>query len=594
MMNEKTKRELLESIIRSEKILNAFEKYRSSYKLNKKLMIERIVEELDNLWERFKDIPKLKKFLETFLSNHIKDFLIKNRSPSSRSDSISVQQDQRVDVDPNERLQRELEERKKLNITLPMKNSSDLDETTEPFINEENMEEKNESFDKDMSHRNQQMNQGNQQMNQGMYSQMNPNPNMIPQQPQMMQQPQQQQQMQQSFTPQMQQQLQQLQQLQQQLQHQLQQQPQQMNRMNPQQFPNQSLPNQPLPNQPLPNQPLPNQPLPNQQFGNQQFPNQQFPNQQLANQPLPNQPLPNQQLPNQKQYMRRLDVPQENHTTHLKQKTIDEPPKQQPLPVPVPQPLVQQAAPPPVVQPQAALQQPAQHKEVQERSLIDRSVIHIDSRERNLQEHPKSNPFSIEMSDDMTCLIMIRDMIVSNVTNDPYLLVQISEYKNSLYENQLNRDIHYKMVRKHKDEQFSYYENTDPETMIRLRNISRITFQVIRPNGKLLYSSVQDVCDVTKVYTEEEKTEYVESVSSLEQLDQKKVEVLELALDHLNLHDTLTLFDDAVEKGDEAQIIHMDRKNKKIVVEYMDGKSSTGYQKIMIHKYQLSISLEII
>ena len=37
MMNEKTKRELLESIIRSQKILNAFEKYRPSYKLNKKL-----------------------------------------------------------------------------------------------------------------------------------------------------------------------------------------------------------------------------------------------------------------------------------------------------------------------------------------------------------------------------------------------------------------------------------------------------------------------------------------------------------------------------------------------------------------------------
>jgi hypothetical protein len=83
-------------------------------------------------------------------------------------------------------------------------------------------------------------------------------------------------------------------------------------------------------------------------------------------------------------------------------------------------------------------------------------------------------------------------------------------------------------------------------------------------------------------------------VSSLEQLDQKKVEVLELSLDHLNLHDTVTLFDDAVEKGDEAKIIHMDRKNKKVVVEYMDGKSSNEYHKIMIHKYQLSISLEII
>ena len=165
-MNDRTKRELLESIIRSEKILNAFEKYRSNYKLNKKLMIERILEELDTLLERFKDISKLKKFLETFLSNHIKDFLIKNRSPSNRSENVSIQEDSRVDVDPNERLQRELEERRKMNSSIPMKKLPEIDETNESFTNEENIEEKNELFNVDntMNNRNTQIQRQNQQM----------------------------------------------------------------------------------------------------------------------------------------------------------------------------------------------------------------------------------------------------------------------------------------------------------------------------------------------------------------------------------------------------------------------------------------------
>ena len=75
-MNEKDKRGVLEKILKSEKINNSYEKYKQKYKLNKKLIIERIMNELDGLWERFRDIGKLQRFLESFISNHIKDFLI--------------------------------------------------------------------------------------------------------------------------------------------------------------------------------------------------------------------------------------------------------------------------------------------------------------------------------------------------------------------------------------------------------------------------------------------------------------------------------------------------------------------------------------
>jgi hypothetical protein len=602
MMNDRTKRELLESIIRSEKILNAFEKYRSNYKLNKKLMIERILEELDTLLERFKDISKLKKFLETFLSNHIKDFLIKNRSPSNRSENVSIQEDSRIDVDPNERLQRELEERRKMNSSIPMKKLPEIDETNESFTNEENIEEKNGSFDKDpnMNNRNQ-MNQMNQM-----------NPNMLPQTNMMQQQQYAQQNMQQGsqFPPQN-----------------MQQQPQfaQQNMQQPSQFPPQNMQPQQFAQQNMMQQNMqyqPNmQPQPNmsqQQFAQQNMIPQQMNRmnqppqlqaQQMQAQQMQAQQMQAQQMqPQHKQYMKKMEASPEQHMSHLKQKTIDDTPK----PMPPHQQLAQVAPQTPQqnaqlaqtlpphqqlaqVVPQVAQVPPqtVQQKEVQERSLIDRSVIHIDSRERNLQEHVKSNPFSVEMSDDMTCLISIRDMVLSNLTNDPYLLVQISEYKNSLYENQLNCNIHYKMIRKSKDEDYSYYTNTDPETMIRLRNISRITFQIIRPNGKLLYSSVQDVCDV-KVSTEEEKKEYLSTVSSLADMDEDKLEVVEMSMESLERDDTLTLFEETVDKGDELRVIHMDRKNKKLVLEYMDGKTSETYQKAMIHKFQLSISLEII
>ena len=76
-MKDSEKKELLETILKSKKISSTYDKYRSKYKFNKRLMVEKIVEELDTLWEKFKDIDKLIKFLETFISNHIEDFLIK-------------------------------------------------------------------------------------------------------------------------------------------------------------------------------------------------------------------------------------------------------------------------------------------------------------------------------------------------------------------------------------------------------------------------------------------------------------------------------------------------------------------------------------
>ena len=224
---------------------------------------------------------------------------------------------------------------------------------------------------------------------------------------------------------------------------------------------------------------------------------------------------------------------------------------------------------------------------------MDRSVIHIDSRERNLSVNKKCNPFSVDMTDDTTCLVSVRDMILSNVYNDPYLLIQISEYKRSLYENQVNREIHYKMVRTNKDQYCSYYINTDPETMIRLRDINKITFNVIRPNGRMLYSHTNDVCDVTLVSAEERKS-YLETTGVISNPEDDNVELLEVQFDTLKDGDTLTLFDTEIEQGDEVRIVYIDKKGKKVLVEYVESKTLPTYTKALINKYQISISLEII
>ena len=121
-------------------------------------MVERIVEELDTLWERFKDIDKLKNFLETFISNHIEDFLVKITSKTSKIENSAKQKDyepsetdSRTEEDPNERLQRELAERRKMNtaLSLPEQKEDSQNDVEEHFRNEENMEEKNGSINLD-------------------------------------------------------------------------------------------------------------------------------------------------------------------------------------------------------------------------------------------------------------------------------------------------------------------------------------------------------------------------------------------------------------------------------------------------------------
>jgi hypothetical protein len=615
-MNERNKKELLESVLKSEKILGAFEKYNSSYKLNKKLMIEKIIEELDTLWERYKDLNKLKKFLETFLSNHIKDFLIKlkpviqniNKSESySKSDSISLQKDIRVEIDPNERLQKELQERRK-NTFIHLDKQTDEIEEDENFTNEENIEEKNDLFNVDntMNNRNTQIQRQNQQINTQMLPQMgqlDPRMAQMAQMAQMQLDPQMNQMQLDAHMNQNQTQMQQLEPRMNQM-NQMQQldprmtqmqqvnprmtQMQQVNpRMNQMNQMNQMAQMQPQMNQMAQMQPQMNQMAQMQPQMNQMAQMQPQMNQMAQVEPrIPQMAQMSPQI-QQQQLSPQMSQPLKSiMTNHLPDmntninkhytkkvefvKDIDEPPVNQEV-------------------------ISIDNSEVNEtKESLDRSVIHIDSRERNLEKNIKCNPFSIDMNDNITCLISIRDMIISNSITDPYLLVQISEYKNSLYENQLNREVHYKMVRKNKDSQYSYYENTDLETMIRLRNINKITFNVIRPNGKLLYSFINDIIDISKINTEEELTEYLESHSMTESVDKTKLELIDISIDTLVVNDTLILFENELDKGSEVKILHIDKKNKKVLVEYTEPKLLSNYKKVMINKYQMSISLEII
>ncbi len=537
--------------------------------------------EIDGLWARFNDVNKLNRFLESFISNHIKDFLI----PKKANDLESVvvgNNDKRVDEDPNERLKREIEERQKSKILIPVSTESieamntgdDIDEDDVGYIsgssrvrenleesrNEENIAEKNETSNLETT------------MNRNNFQQMNPNM-MSPQQMQQMQQQQMQQHM-------MQQQMNMNQSM-----------PQQMNMNQP--MPQQMNMNQPMPQQMNMNQPMPqqmnmNQPMPQQMNMNQPMQQQMNPNMlpqqhmQQMNQPMPQQMNPNmmpqQQYPIQQQQQNRnfttKPVSTPTQSTNIANLVTATVPALAPIPTPVPTPVPTNAPAPIAIQ-----QEP------------DRSVIHIDSRERNIVECPKSNPFSIYMNDGTTCLVCVRDLVTTNIHNDPYLLLQISEYTKSVYENQLSREVHFKLVRVHKDDSCAYYKNTDMETMIRLRDINKVTFNIIRPNGKLLYSYVDDIREAASL-SEEKRVEFLETNPELKD---KNVEVLETVPDSVQVGDLVTVFEKDVDRGAEAKVIIVDRENNRVVLEHLDESFTGGnHKRILLNKFQVSISLEII
>jgi len=554
-MDESKKRTVLESILKSEKISSAYNRHRANNKLNKKLIIERIMAEIDGLWARFNDVNKLNRFLESFISNHIKDFLIPKKANDLES-VVATNSDKRVDEDPNERLKREIEERKKSKIVIPvstenieaMNTGDDIDEDDVGYIsgnsrvrenleesrNEENIAEKNETSNLETT-----MNRNNFQQ---MPQQMNPNM-MSPQQMQQMQQQQMQQHMMQ----------------------------QQMNMNQP--MPQQMNMNQPMPQQMNMNQPMPQQMNPNmlsQQHMQQMNMNQPMPYQMNPNM-MPQQQYPIQQQQQQQQQNRNFTT--KPTPTPIQSTNIAAPvtaPVTAPVPAPVPTP-----APAPI----AIQQEP------------DRSVIHVDSRERNIVECPKSNPFSIYMNDGTTCVVCVRDLVTTNIHNDQYLLVQISENTKSVYENQLNREVHFKLVRVHKDDSCAYYKNTDMETMIRLRDINKVTFNIIRPNGKHLYSYVNDIREAASL-SEEKRVEFLEANPELKD---KNVEVLETVPDHVEVGDLVTVFEKDVDRGAEAKVIIVDRENNRVVLEHVDESFTGGnHKRILLNKYQVSISLEII
>ncbi len=556
-MDESKKRTVLESILKSDKISSSYNKYRANNKLNKKLIIERIMAEIDGLWARFNDVNKLNRFLESFISNHIKDFLIPKKANDLDS-IVANNSDKRVDEDPNERLKREIEERKKSKILIPINenneteqfgNNSDNSDTRdnreniEEFRNEENMAEKNETSNLETM------------MNRNNYQQMPiQHPNMMPQQhmQQQMMPQQHMQQQQQMMPPQhMQQQMMPPQHMQQQQQHMQQQ-------MTPNMMPTQHIQQQHMQQQMNPNM------MPQQNMPQQMNPNMMPPQNMQQQMPMqnPNMIPPQQHMQQQnRNFTAKPPVPTN---------TVNNMPTNAPAPaatIPVP---------------------PSTSIPIQQEP--DRSVIHVDSRERNIVECPKSNPFSIYMNDGTTCVVCVRDLVTTNIHNDQYLLVQISENTKSVYENQLSREVHFKLVRVHKDDSCAYYKNTDMETMIRLRDINKVTFNIIRPNGKLLYSYVDDIREAANL-SEEKRVEFLETNPELKD---KNVEILEIVPDHLEVGDLVTVFEKDVDRGAEAKVLTIDRENNKIVLEHVDDSFTGGNKRILLNKFQISISLEII
>ncbi len=388
---------------------------------------------------------------------------------------------------------------------------------------------------------------------------------------------------------------------------------QQMQQMLAQQHMQQPHMQQMMPNQPqhmqqmMPNQPQHmQQQLMQQQLMQQQLMQQQPMQQQLMQQqPMQQQPM-QQQLMQQQPMQQQLMQQQPMQPPNMQQMNPNMIPNQQQQqqnrnfttkPNQVPMPAPSQSMNPPSNTTPVSI--PSTNTTIAPNTLPtipvqqepDRSVIHIDSRERNILECSKSNPFSIYMNDGTTCIVCVRDLVTTNIHNDPYLLIQISEYSKSVYENQLNREVHFKLVRVHKDDNCAYYKNTDMETMIRLRDINKVTFNIIRPNGKLLYSYVNDIREASTIAEEQ----FAEFLDANQELRDRHVEVLTTIPDLIEVHDTVTVFERDIESGLEAKVIIVDKANNRVVLEHLDDSFTSGNNKrILLNKFQVSISLEII
>jgi hypothetical protein len=222
-------------------------------------------------------------------------------------------------------------------------------------------------------------------------------------------------------------------------------------------------------------------------------------------------------------------------------------------------------------------------------------LIHIDSRERDFNKIRNCNPFSIQMNTKISCLVSVRDLVISNIYSDPYLLVQIVESNKGVYENQVNNDVHFKLVRVESSRESSYYKNISPQTMVRLRDIMSITFKILRPNGKVLYSSVKDLYDI-KVETIEDAKAYIESNSIMSEMSNRMELISMENVADLNVEEGeyINLFDKLLEDGMDYKILHMNKKENKILVESVESRNGTSFSKLMINKYQMAITLEII
>jgi hypothetical protein len=249
-------------------------------------------------------------------------------------------------------------------------------------------------------------------------------------------------------------------------------------------------------------------------------------------------------------------------------------------------------------QQQQQQQQEEQRKE--QNNKEDRALIHIDSRERDVDQKRTSNPLVIVMESQITCLVSVRDIIIHNIHNDPYLLIQIEESNRGVFENQLRREIHFKLVKVETSKDSSYYKNSDSETMIRLRNISKITFNIIRPNGKLLYSNVSDIFNIN-VISRENAIQYFEKSNTLTSFENNMILITTDNMDLVNVNegDTVALFNNRLDKSEEFKIIYINTRDNIILLECSESKelnpkATELYSKLLINKYQISITLEII
>jgi hypothetical protein len=116
----------------------------------------------------------------------------------------------------------------------------------------------------------------------------------------------------------------------------------------------------------------------------------------------------------------------------------------------------------------------------------------------------------------------------------------------------------------------------------------------------LLYTNVSDIFNIN-IVSKDNAIQYFEKINTITSFDNNMLLITTDNIGTLNVNegDTVSLFNDRFDKNEEFKVIYINSRDSVILLECLETKevnekSNEIYSRLLINKYQISITLEII